>query len=196
VTTNYYDKNAESFAKRTIERDVSDAYKKFLNLLPSKGRILDAGCGSGRDARHFKQLGHDAVAFDASIEMVKLSSLEVGHPTLHLNFQDMAFKEEFDGVWACASLLHVPYEQTEEIIHKIKDALKPKGFFYASYKHGDAQETSSDGRIFYNMNETTILPYLDNSFKIIEMWQTPYTSAHAHATSTKSWLNVLCQKMD
>ena len=98
MTTNYYDQNAESFAKRTIERDVSDAYKKFLNLLPSKSRILDAGCGSGRDAKYFKQLGHDVVAFDASIEMVKLSSLEVDHPTLHLNFQDMAFKEEFDGV--------------------------------------------------------------------------------------------------
>ncbi|HXF90357.1 MAG TPA: methyltransferase domain-containing protein [Candidatus Nitrosotenuis sp.] len=187
----YYNRNAQAFYERTIHLDMSDAQQKFLSYLPEQARILDAGCGVGRDAMAFQKLGHDVVAFDASIEMVHQSSKLLGYPTLHLHFMDMDFVREFDGVWACASLLHVAYDDTRYIFEKIQRALKAGGIFYASYKYGNEKMVVGT-RTFYNMNETLLSSYLQGLFEIIAIWQT-----EAHPTNTQpdhNWLNLLAKK--
>lgn len=133
-TINYYNNNAQSFYRRTIGAELSESYDAFLKYLPYKAHILDAGCGVGRDSKYFFNKGYSVTAFDASREMVALASQETGLNVLHLCFEDLVFQNEFDGVWAQASLLHIPYHETRVVYEKIYRALKPQGFFFASYK--------------------------------------------------------------
>ncbi len=192
-TITYYNTNAQNFYDRTINTDMSHCYKKFLDLLPKKSHILDAGCGSGRDSKYFLHQGHDVTAFDGSTEMVKYATKEIEKQVLHLRFQDLEFKEMFDGVWACASLLHVPYQETKDVYVRIYNALKPGGIFYASYKHGNSY-MNSDSRDFYNMDETTILPHFKGLFNVIEIWQTAARNCVAPSPSN-TWLNFLVRKI-
>lgn len=101
---------------------MSDTHQKFLLYVPSDAKILDAGCGVGRDAKAFQDLGHEVAAFDASIGMVKQSPIVLAHPAVQSGFCDMDFSEEFDCVWASASLLHVPYRDTRSILGEIHQA--------------------------------------------------------------------------
>jgi len=189
----YYNQKADAFFDRTINIDMSLAYGKFLSHLSKNAKILDAGCGVGRDAKYFKDLGYDITAFDGSIEMTRLSSNLLGQPTLHLKFQDIAFVQEFDAIWACASLLHVPYDELGTVIKRLYQAVKPQGVFYASFKYGDCQRTVEE-RTFYDMNEKIIQPYLGNLFSIIEFWQTPDMVSKIAPSPANAWLNVLCRK--
>ena len=167
-TINYYNNNAQSFYDKTIVFDLSSEYSKFLAFLPNKAQILDAGCGVGRDTKYFKNHGYIVTAFDPSQEMVKFASKESGLEILQMSFNDMNFENEFDGVWASLSLIHVPYTETTEVYRKIHRALKPGGIFYASYKYGkDYMPTS--GRDFWNMDEVKVLPYLDDLFDIVDI---------------------------
>ena len=188
----YYDKRADEFFARTMPIDMSESYSKFLPLLSSKAKILDAGCGTGRDAKYFQDLGHEVVAFDGSSEMVRMASKLLGKPALQLNFRDLNFDREFDAVWASASLLHVPYEELRGVLQKIHHSLKESGTFFASFKYGDSLRLI-DGRSFYDMNEELILPYLTGLFEGVELWQTCDPKMVAPSAS-QNWLRVVCRK--
>lgn len=192
-TIAYYNANAKTFYDRTINADLSHFHAKFLNLLPQKAHILDAGCGSGRDTKYFQSQGHNVTAFDASEEMIRLSTKETNQQILHLHFQDLNFQKEFDGVWANASLLHVPYEETKDVYSRIYDTLKSEGIFYASYKYGKGQ-MSVEGRDFYNMTETTVLPYLEDLFEIIEICQMADVRSQVAPSPDKAWLSFIAKK--
>jgi len=84
----YYDENAESFYKRTINANLSQEYKKFGQYIKKGGHILDAGCGSGRDINHFLEQGYKVTAFDASEKMSLLAQKETGLDILTMTFQD------------------------------------------------------------------------------------------------------------
>ncbi len=155
--------------------------------------MLDAGCGGGRDAKYFIDQGYEVTAFDASAEMVKIASTYIGKPALQLRLQEMAFDAEFDGVWASRSLLHVSYEETPEVLKKIHASLKEDGIFYVSYKYGD-QKMVVDDRTFYNMDEITIKPYLEDLFDILEIWETADTTIQVTPDASQSWLAVVCRK--
>lgn len=139
-TIRYYDENAIEFFENTKNADMKELYELFLKYLPKGSKILDLGCGSGRDTKYFLQNGYDTVAIDGSLEMVKLSTQYTGKQTFHMTFEQLDFYEEFDGVWACASLLHVPRSKIDLIFRKIYLALKKNGIFYSSYKYGNTEE--------------------------------------------------------
>lgn len=189
----YYNKNSQSFYDRTIHIDMSKLYQKFLSLLTKNARILDAGCGVGRDARYFKNLGYDIRAFDASSEMVKLSSALVEIDTLHLNFQDVAFKEEFDAIWANASLLHVSYQELEEVLKRLHASLKSSGILFASFKYGESMREESS-RTFYDMNEPLMRKYLNGLFEEIEIIKHA-DERSMYPSPAKAWLHVFCRKL-
>jgi SAM-dependent methyltransferase len=193
-TIDYYNANAQAFYQRTIEAVLSESWDIFLQHLPPKAHILDAGCGSGRDAKYFLKKGYKVTAFDASQEMVNLAAQETGLPVFHLCFADLAFQNEFDGVWAQASLLHIPYQQTRAIYQKIHQALKPQGIFFASYKYGDTYMPTA-GRDFWNMNEVTVLPYLKGLFEVIKIWKAPDTRSKVSPSKDQAWLNFIVKKI-
>lgn len=110
---------------------------EFISLLPENGTVLDLGCGSGRDSSYFIDHGFDVTALDASEEMCNLASIHIGQDVLCLSFQEIGFKEVFDGVWANASLLHVSREEMHGIMLKIIRSLRDDGILYMSFYHGN-----------------------------------------------------------
>ena len=190
----YYDKNAQDFYDRTIHADVQDLCEAFLKHVPKRGRILDAGCGTGRDAKVFLDRGYDVVAFDGSLEMTKLASVFLGRNVRHLLFKDIDFSNEFEAVWANASLLHVPFEDLREVLERFHRALVPSGVLYASFKYGASMRNAGD-RIFSDMDEKSILPYLDGLFAPVEIWKSADTRSTVAPSPDRSWLNLIAKSL-
>ncbi len=188
----YYDNNAQDFYNRTIDADVSDLYQEFLKYVPKEGCILDAGCGSGRDSKYFLNNGYAVLPFDGSIEMVKLTSKLIGQDALQLLFEEMRFSSEFHAVWANASLIHVPYENLRSVIERFHQALLPSGILYASFKYGTSMRPNGD-RIFYDMNEMSIEPYLKGLFKPLKIWKSVDVRSTVAPSPDKSWLNIIAK---
>ena len=192
---NYYNTHSQAFYDRTINADIADSYEKFLSYLPEKAKILDAGCGVGRDTKHFLSKGHVVSAFDSSQKMVDLAYKETGMEIMHSTFQQLNFESMFDGVWAQASLLHIPYDTTREIYEKIHYALKPNGIFYASYKYGDSAIETPE-RDFYNMTENKVIPYFEGLFDVMELWQKKDSNGKAAENPASMWLNFIARKKE
>lgn len=147
----YYRQNAQRFFTDTASVDMSALYPYFVACLPPGARILDAGCGSGRDVKAFGEMGFDVEAFDASAELVALACQLSGKPVVQMRFQDVDAVEKYDGIWCCASLLHVSDAELPEVMTKLAIALKPGGVWYLSFKHGHG-EREKDGRRFTDMD--------------------------------------------
>lgn len=148
MSVNFYNENAENFFSQTVRADMGLLYEKFLSKLPTtKGKILDLGCGSGRDSKHFKELGFEVVALDLSEELAKKASEYIGQKVIVQDMRDLEFEDEFIGVWACASILHLPVDDIEIVFKKVFKSLKKDGIFYLSFKYGE-NDYIKDGREF------------------------------------------------
>lgn len=189
----YYDRNAKDFFARTINADMQDVYQKFLQYMPHGGRILDAGCGVGRDSKFFLSLGYDVVSFDGSVEMVRMASDLLGRQAIQMLFQEINFFNEFNAVWANASLLHIPYENLSDVFQGFHNALIPSGILYASFKYGTDMRQEED-RFFFDMNEKTIEPYLNGLFHTLKIWKSDDTRNKVAPVSYKSWLNFIAKR--
>src|SRR5918993_5455547 len=156
-------------------------------------KILDAGCGSGRDILAFIAGGHEVIAFDASSKMVRLASRRLGFPVIRLSFDQLEFRDTFDGVWACASLLHVPRRRIRNALRRLALALKPGGILYASFRWGD-DEAVCDDRLFTDFREETFREVLGElpELRPLTFWRTPDARP---GRADIEWLNVLLEKV-
>ena len=187
-TVSYYNDRAEQFFSSTLRVDMSPIYERFLNGLAPGASILDAGCGSGRDARAFADLGFTVSAFDASQELAKRASEHCGFAVAVRRFEDVDEVAQYDAIWCCASLLHVPLSDMHGVLSKLWAALKAGGRMYVSYKLGSG-ERSHDGRRFTDADEPTVRAWLGAmpEFQRIEVWQTQ----DQRPDRTESWTNAL-----
>lgn len=163
----FYNTNAGEYFERTVNIDMQESLTKFTELLPEGGSILDLGCGSGRDSAYFVSRGFDVTAMDASVEMCDLASIHIGQDVLQLSFEEMDFNEVFDGIWACASLLHVPSNEIQEILSKVIKSMKRNGILFMSFRHGEF-EGERDGR-YYTDYRTRVLKNLIGNFEELEL---------------------------
>ena len=188
-TVDYYRKNAREYFEQTLDVDMRPLRDRFLAAIPSGGKILDAGCGSGRDARVFIELGHDVTAFDASPELARLAGEYLNRPVETLRFQEMSWNREFDGIWACASLLHVPTGELPGVLGRMRDALKPGGVLYASFKYGRGIH-NRDGRQFTNLDEAGLDDLLEDSqsFSLLDSW---LSEDRRSERASEYWFNFL-----
>ena len=187
---NYYDINAKEYIESTINCDMSIHYEKYLKYLPNKGKILDVGFGSGRDMIYFKSLGYDVYGIDTSISFVN-NMLKQGFNVECISICDLNIKDEYDGIWACASLLHINRENLEKAIIKCINSLKENGVLYCSFKHGD-KEIIKDDRYFNYINEEIInIIAIKNNFKIIEIYKSLEVRVNRN---NEEWINIIIQK--
>ena len=147
-TLDYYNLNANKYFESTISADMSYQYDFFLKHLQKKGKILDLGCGSGRDTLYFKKLGYDVDAIDGSIELCKLARHYTGVDVQCMEFKDFHEKDFYDGIWACASLVHLNHDDFYTVLSKIKESLKDDGICYIAFKSGVGEEYLDDGRYY------------------------------------------------
>ena len=192
-TIDFYNKNAENYCSKTIGIDLTQIYEKFLKYIPKQGAILDLGCGSGRDSLYFLNNGFDVTSMDASIEMVKLSSKLINQKTIHRKIEDIDFKDKFDGIWACASLLHINKNATVDVYNKLLSALKIEGILYASYKYG-INTMVKEERYFNNYDENSFSEMMKNiqSLEQIEFWTTLDLRQEGN---NQKWLNILLKRI-
>jgi len=142
-TIGHYDRSAEGFWHGTRDHDVSQNYEALLEAIEGEPpyAILDLGCGPGRDLRYFRSLGHDVTGLDGSSAFVAMARRHSGCDVLHQNFLAMALPESrFDGVFANASLFHVPSQELPRVLAELGKSLKPRGVLFCSNPRGDNDE--------------------------------------------------------
>jgi len=165
----YYQKNAKEYINKTKDADLSDERNKFLQYMPSKGKILDIGFASGRDSLAFKQLGYDVISIDSCKEFCDYGK-SIGLNVININVKDIIYNNEFDGIWACASLLHVKLGELVEVFNKISSAMKDDSVLYCSFKYGEF-EGIRDDRYYTDMTLVKIQLLLKNTnLSIKEYW--------------------------
>lgn len=191
-TIDYYNKNAKKFIDGTVSVDFKYIQDVFLKLLPEHAKILDFGCGSGRDTKYFLEQGFMVDAMDGSLELCKAAREYTGINVKHMLFQDLKVKEFYDGIWACASILHVKKTELPDIIRKMSLATKENGIIYVSFKYGN-YEGERNGRYFTDMTEISMKQILADfpKLKVEKQW---ITSDVRDRRGDERWLNMILRK--
>jgi SAM-dependent methyltransferase len=196
--TPYHDPtSARTYAATTRDADLSSLRTHFLSHVPANPdhtpTLLDLGCGSGRDALAFRQAGYQVDALDPSPAMAELARAHAGVPVRVLRAQDLEDTQAYDGIWACASLLHVPWDELPDVLRRLERALRPGGVLYASFKPGEGERTADDGRHFTDMTEARLRDRLRDApeLRVIEVWETADVRP---GRSDERWLNALLRR--
>ncbi|MFO7887229.1 MAG: class I SAM-dependent methyltransferase [Eubacteriales bacterium] len=194
ISIEYYDKNSEKYINNTFHVNMEPLLTKFAFHIPKGGLILDAGCGTGRDSIWFVNHGYKVLAFDGSKEMVKYAKDHIDGEVMMATFESFDCDKEFDGIWACSSLLHVKRSNMVEIIEKLASYLKPKGSFFMSFKDRD-EDYVKDGRVFTNYSEKG-LRQLINSIDDLITIEIIKTTDVRKGREDEHWVSVIAKKKE
>jgi superfamily II DNA or RNA helicase/HKD family nuclease/SOS-response transcriptional repressor LexA len=191
-TTRYYNQNAATFARSTVDVDMTPLYQRFLATLQPGDRILDAGCGSGRDAKAFADLGFRVTAFDASIELARIATGHCGFAVSVRRFEDVDEVAQYDAIWCCASLLHVAVDSLPAVLGRLWTSLRPGGRMYVSFKYG-VGERHHGGRLFTDADEPTLRRWFGQlpDFQSLDFWITD----DRRPDRTERWSNALAVRV-
>lgn len=185
----FYDETAETYIERTADLDMTRIREAFVRHLKG-ARVLDAGCGSGRDALAFKRMGLDVVAFDGSERMAELAAERTGLPVQHLRFDQVQWDGDFDGVWACSSLLHLPDDELHATLRVLLRALHPGGVLYASFKAGNGARVDAYGRHFNDFTLERLREALERAgADVLETWANDQVGG-----PSMRWVNAVSRK--
>lgn len=192
MTIEYYEINAAAFVDGTISANMGELRKRFLQYVPDGGTILDFGCGSGRDSRAFLDAGYQVVPLDGSPALCAKTKAVTGQPAICCKFQDYWAMTQYDGIWACASLLHLTLDELPAVMSQLEKSLKPDSVLYMSFKYGD-YSGERNGRWFTDMTEDRLQTIMSgfSAMKEETMWQTD----DARPDRTEKWLNCIYRKM-
>lgn len=194
ATLAHYDRNAQAFWEGTKDHDVSQNRQALLDALP-EGRalkLLDFGCGPGRDLAFFRSLGHEAVGLDGSENFCAMARAYSGCEVWRQDFLALKLPgESFDGVFANASLFHVPRQELDRVLRQLADALKPQGVLFSSNPRGEGESYSPDGRYANYLELETYADFLRRAgFEIL----THYYRPKDRPRDQQPWLAVVAKK--
>lgn len=193
-TISYYDNNADSFTQDTVNADLIPIYNRFLSYIPPDGKILDLGCGAGRDTKYFLQMGYKVDAADGSESLCRIASEYTGINVKHMLFSDLDANAVYDGIWACASVLHLPKDDLRDVFFKMIKATVKNGYIYTSFKYGDF-EGCRNGRYYTDFTEKSFGEFIKD-IKGIEIKET-WTSADARPDrGDEKWINLIMKTSD
>ena len=195
LTIGHYEDNAESFRIGTKDHDVSQNIAAFLGALP-KGKqldILDFGCGPGRDLNVFKQMGHRPTGLDGSKEFCKMTQKLSKFPILHQKFLHLELEDNsFDGVFANASLFHVPSLELSRVLKEIHSALRNGGILFSSNPRGSTEGWQGQRYGHYMEFEESEIYLKKNGFKILDHYYRP----SGKPRELQPWLAILSQRQE
>ena len=193
-TLAYYDQNAAAFAAGTEKVDFAEMQDQFLALLPPGSKILDFGCGSGRDTRYFLDRGYCVDATDGSEEMCRYAEKYTGIPVRKMLFSELNAVDVYDGIWACSSILHVRLPELPDVFGKMVRALRKHGIIYTSFKYG-TYAGMRNGRYFTDFTEESFEKFLSDipNLRMRRMW---VTSDVRPGRADEKWLNLILEKTE
>ena len=192
-TLDYYNKNSEEYFNSTLNVDMTNTYKAFLKLLPKGGKILDLGCGSGRDSMNFMKLGYEVTSVDGAKKLAKKASVLLGNEVIVSTFEELELKEKFHGIWACASLLHIKREDLKIVLNNLYNNLDDNGVFYMSFKYGEKEYVDDKNRYFNCFTDESIISFINENTKynILGLY---ITEDKLGRVNEVKWVNLICNK--
>ena len=195
LTLGHYENNAESFRIGTKDHDVSQNIEAFLGALPKCKQldILDFGCGPGRDLNVFKQMGHRPTGLDGSKEFCKMTQKLSKFPILHQKFLHLELEDNsFDGVFANASLFHVPSLELSRVLKEIHSALRKGGILFSSNPRGSTEGWQGQRYGHYMEFEESQIYLKQNGFKILDHYYRP----SGKPRELQPWLAIVSQRQE
>ncbi len=193
-TLSFYNSHAEDFVRHTVDVEFTGVQERFLKYMPAIGRILDFGCGSGRDTKCFLDKGYSVTAVDGSEELCRLAEEHTGIMVKCMLFNELDDTAAYDGIWACSSILHLPRTDLKDVFYRMIKAVKPGGYIYTSFKYGTF-EGERNGRYFTDFTEETFGDFIADipGICIVEQW----VSADVRpGRGEEKWLNLILQITD
>ena len=191
-TIEYYNENVDKFVNDTQDVVFCATQDLFLSYLNEGNSILDLGCGSGRDTKYFLSKGYKVDAMDGSMEICKVASDYTGINVKCLLFNELDEIDKYDGIWACASILHLDRDDLIDVFHRIARALKDNGILYTSFKYSEF-EGMRNGRYFTDFTIESFNEFQTNipEFIIEKKWITSDVRA---GREDEKWLNLIMRK--
>jgi len=192
-TIDYYNYNFESFFRDTYNASMMKTQDRFSSYIPEGGYILDFGCGSGRDTMYFLNKGFRVDAVDGSEKMCEIACKNTGIEVKKLLFDELDAINTYDGIWACSSILHLSVDELFDVFRKMIRAIKPNGYIYTSFKHGEFQGYRGD-RFYTDFTEKSFKDFIidiDN-IQLVEEW---ISSDVRPGRSNERWLNLILRKL-
>ncbi len=188
-TIAYYNQNAQQYCEKTVNVPMQNVYDQFERYLEPGCKVLDLGCGSGRDSKYFLSKGYDVVSIDGAIDMCQWAENYLGKHVRNLSFEELDYTNEFDAVWASASLLHVNSNSINCIIGKICQALKKNGILYSSWKYGSGERVVA-GKYYLDLDEARVIDLFKSNLMDVEyLWIT-----EDNLLREERWLNAIVKK--
>ena len=194
-TLDHYDQNAQSFWQGTRDHDVSQNIEAFIAALPQKKplNILDFGCGPGRDLMTFKAMGHHPIGLDGSKAFCLMAKKYSGCETLNQQFLNLELKtHQFDGIFANASLFHIPSQELVSVLKVLHNSLRSNGILFSSNPRGDQEGWSGQRYGHYMELETTEKFLAQAGFKVLNHYYRPA----GQPCDQQPWLAVISQRKD
>ncbi|MFA5985323.1 MAG: class I SAM-dependent methyltransferase [Methylococcaceae bacterium] len=194
VTLDYYNQNAETFWYGTKDHDVSQNYAAFLAPFPKQQvlDILDLGCGPGRDVKYFQALGHRPVGLDGSEIFCNMAREYTGCEILQQTFLNLDLpSQQFDGIFANASLFHVPSLELPRVLGELNAALKPGGILFLSNPRGDGEGWSGDRYGHFMQLESSQQFLQDAGFTVLDHYYRPL----GQPKHLQPWLAIVSVKV-
>lgn len=192
ATINYYNENYPEYDTSTNDIKLTEQWNQFLAHVRQKGLILDVGCGTGRDMLHFQHKGFHVEGIEPSSQMARISRERTGALIDEISVENLKYQNRYDGIWACASLLHLPKSSLPNTLRALIRALKKGSPMYISLKQGTGDIRKPDGRYFSSYLPAEITEILNKTRDIYDskIWITD----DATSRNNTKWINILITK--
>jgi SAM-dependent methyltransferase len=189
----FYGREAEKYCERTVAAP-TPTLGEFLNRLPRSATILELGCGSGRDSAEMLRRGYNVLAIDGSPEMAQQAERLLHRPVMVLEFGNIDGEAKFDGVWAGASLLHIPIEHLGDVVARIHRILRPSGVLFSSFKAGEREGRDRFGR-YYNYSSRFLLKAIIEQTAFWASLEIQEAPGMGYDGVSVTWLNCTATKV-
>ncbi len=200
-TIDIYNSVASTYASQALVNSPVRQQEYFVSLLPTEGKILDVGCGSGRDCAFFSEKGFKVTGIDRSEKLLELARIAAPRAKFYsADMRKLSFeKNMFDGIWACASILHIKHTDVADVFKSFFSILKPEGILFVNVKKGEGEKYLEESSIpgkkrFYSLfSKEKLRKYCkDAGFTVLEIEE--YTS-HGNGTTVRTWRSCFAKKV-